>query len=183
MDLKTDFHDGLGGSHMLWETMYIILLDYVEFEGIKKVFKDKGHCWRFGGHWRFLTVEDVFDHKRDVCFWFQGVYVWNFVKICCVELSYDHFNTDFRLVTGWVGGWVGWSGFGLVKLRYQLWLINLKRIFHNSFINVTVTWNLPRYLQSEAATMCTPGSKISKCSNTHRVNESIILNKKYMINH
>ena len=59
-------------------------------------------------------------------------YVLNF-KICCVELRYDHFNIDFRLVTGWVGGWVGWSGFDLVKLRDQLWLINLKRIFHDSF--------------------------------------------------
>jgi hypothetical protein len=39
-----------------------------------------------------------------------------------------------------------------------------------------------RHLQSEKATMCTPGSKISKYSNTQRVNELIILNKKYMIN-
>ena len=55
--------------------MYIILPDYVEFEGIKKVFKDEGHCWRFGGHWRFLTGADVFDQDWDMSFWFHGVSV------------------------------------------------------------------------------------------------------------
>ena len=59
---------------------------------------------------------------------------FKFGEICCVELRYDHFNIDFRLVTGWAGGGVGWggcvAGWVLVQNRDQLWLINSKIKLH-----------------------------------------------------
>ena len=48
------------------EAMFKIWLKSVEFEGIKNGLKDGGHCWEFGGRWRFLAGADVLDEDKDV---------------------------------------------------------------------------------------------------------------------